>query len=208
MRATEAYTKILALDRPVVSTAEVSSLLGIHADTASQLLARLARDGLVIRLRRGLWAIGSGLNPYVLAPFLTAPYPAYISTWTALYHHGMIDQIPRGIYVVSLDRAKRIVTSLGTFVVQRINPQLFDGYEAKDGVSMAVPEKALFDTVYLAAVRGKRHAFFPEIEIPGKFSESKVRNWIRRITLPRLRVLVDRRTASLFGSAKQPVLQR
>jgi predicted transcriptional regulator of viral defense system len=30
-------------------------------------------------------------------PYLTAPRPAYVSLWSALARHGMIDQIPRSI---------------------------------------------------------------------------------------------------------------
>jgi len=203
MRATEALTRIHRLDRPVISTAEVSALLGVPASTASIILARLARDGLIVKLRRGLWGVSPRSNPYIFPPFLTAPYPSYISTWTALYHHGMVDQIPRNVYVVSLTRPRKIKTSVGTFVIQHITPILFDGYETRDGVSMALVEKALFDTVYLAAARGGRHTFLPEVEIPSKFSEAKVRSWIQRITLPRLRFLVDRRIESLIRSAKQ-----
>lgn len=203
MRATEAYTRILNLNRPVVSTAEVSSLLAVPASSASAVLARLAKDGLLVRLRGGLWAISSGIDPYVLPPYLTAPFPSYISTWTALYHHGMVDQIPRNVYVVSLDRTRRIQTPFATFVVHHINPELFEGFETRDGVLMAQPEKALFDTVYLAAARGRRHTFLPEIEIPERFSEAKIRNWIRRITLPRLRSLVNDRVKSLARSTRQ-----
>lgn len=201
MRATEAYTTLLQLNRPVVATAEAAARLGISEVYASQLLARLAEDGLVTRLRRGLWAVTTQVNPYTLPQYLTAPYPSYISAWTALYHHGLIDQIPQQIFVVSLDRSKRVRTPVGVFVVRHVNPRLFEGYTVHDGVLMATPEKALFDAVYLAAARGRRHAFFPEIEIPRKFRKSRFRRWIRRISSPRIRTLVEKQAERILGSA-------
>jgi hypothetical protein len=32
--------------------------------------------------------------PFVLAPYLTVPLPAYVSFFSALSRHGMIEQIP------------------------------------------------------------------------------------------------------------------
>ncbi len=200
MRATEAYTTLLQLSRPVVATAEAAARLGISDMYASKLLARLARDGLILRLRRGLWAVTTQVNPYILPPYLTAPYPSYISAWTALYHHGLIDQIPQQIYVVSLDRSKRIKTPVAVFVVRHISPTLFEGYTARDGVLMATPEKALFDAVYLASALGKQHAFFPEVEIPKRLKRHQVRRWVRRISSPRIRVLVESKIESILGS--------
>jgi len=202
MRATEAYKTLLQLNRPVITTAEAAARWGISQVYASKLLARLAGDGLMTRLRRGVWTITTQINPYTLPPYLTAPYPSYISSWTALYHHGLIDQIPQQVYVVSLDRSKRIRTPAGVFVVRHISPRLFEGFTARDGVLMATPEKALFDAVYFAVTRGRRHAFFPEIEIPKKFKKSQVRRWMHRISSPRLRTLSGSRIEGILRSAR------
>jgi len=200
MRATEAYKTLLQLHRPVISTAEAAARLGISQVYASKLLARLAADGLITRLRRGVWAVTTQVDPYALPPYLTAPYPSYISSWTALYHHGLVDQIPQQVYVVSLDRSKRIRTPVGVFVVRHIIPKLFEGYRARDGVLMAIPEKALFDAVYLAGARGRRHALFPEVDIPKKFKKAQVRRWIRQISSPRLHKLVESQIESILRS--------
>jgi len=170
---------------------------------ASKLLARLARDGLIVRLRRGLWAVTTQVNPYTLPPYLTAPYPSYISAWTALYHHGLIDQIPQQIYVVSLDRSKKIKTPVAMFAVRHISPALFEGYTARDGVFMATPEKALFDAIYLAGALGRQHAFFPEVEIPKRLDRHQVRRWVHRISSTRMRVLVESKIESILGSVRR-----
>jgi hypothetical protein len=157
---------------------------------ASQLLSRLAKDGLVLRVRRGLWAISPRMEPYRVPAFITAPFPSYISTWSALYHHGMIDQVPRRIYVVSLDRTKHVKSPIGNYVIQHLRPELFEGYETRDGIAMAIPEKALFDTVYLLAARGKRYVRLPELETPKGFQPSRHDNWIMKVSPRRLHIVV------------------
>lgn len=204
MRPTEAYANLLQLKRPVVSTGEAAARLELSEHATSKLLRRLVSDGLVIRLRRGLWALISPLDPYTLPPYLTAPYPSYISTWTALYYHGMIDQVPRDVYVVSLDRSKTIKTPVGTFIVQHLDPVLFEGFVSRDGIHMATPEKALFDTQYLAGVRGRSYTRLPEVDLPENFDEVQIRKWVQRISLPRLRMLVEQRIGRALDTAREP----
>ncbi len=204
MRTTRAYASLKDLDRPIVTTGEAAARLRISETSASRLLSRLALDGLVLRIRRGLWAIDPRIDPYQAPTFMTAPFPSYVSTWSALYHHGMINQVPREIYVVSLDRTKRVETPIGNYVIQHLRPELFKGYETHDGVTMAVSEKALFDTVYLLAARGKRYIHLPELEIPKGFRPSRLGNWIRTISPRRLRVAVADRIDQIVLSSHRP----
>ncbi|MGH2349895.1 MAG: hypothetical protein ACRDFT_10590 [bacterium] len=89
-------------------------------------------------------------------------------------------------------------TPFGKYVIQHINPRLFDGFELRDGVAIATPEKALFDTIYLLAARGRRHLHLPEIEIPQRFDQRELAMWTSRIVLRRLRSLVRERLDLIF----------
>jgi len=53
---------------------------------------------------------------------LTAPFPAYISFWSALHRHDMIEQIPRQTSVASLDRTRTVTTTIGAYSIHRSNP--------------------------------------------------------------------------------------
>jgi predicted transcriptional regulator of viral defense system len=203
MRTTKAHADILRMRRPVVTTGEVAAWLGLPRYSASRLLLRLSRDGLVVKLRRGLWGIGQRFDPLTIVPALTAPYPSYVSLWSALHYHGMIDQIPRDVYVVSVDRSKRIRTPVATYVVQHLDPALFGGYEPRNGARLATPEKALFDTVYLTRIRGRRRSSLPEIELPQGFDDAKVQHWVERIGSKRLRTLVGERIRDVLARAER-----
>ena len=193
MRATEAYGELLGMNRAIVTTREAATRWRTEQRTAGRRLRALEEAGLVRRLRRGLWALGSDVEPFALAPYLTAPHPAYVSLWSALSHHGMIEQIPRRISVVSLDRSRSITTALGTYTIHHLAPELFGGFRGSEKAGyLAAPEKALFDTVYVRSAAGSR-AFFPELSIPADFDNAQLKEWIGRIKGARLRTIVSRR---------------
>lgn len=192
MRPADALGDLLRTRRSIMETREVAVRLGVSTSHASHVLDSLQEAGLVRRLRRGLWAIRPDTDPFMVPPYLTAPFPAYTSFWSALAHHGMIEQVPRYFHVASLDRTRRIDTSVGTYSIHHVAPELFDGYEGSDEQGyLAIPEKALFDTVYLLAPRGG-DIRLPELELPKGFHLEKLEAWTSRIERPRLRTIVTR----------------
>lgn len=192
MRPADALGDLLRTGVSIMGTREVALRLQVSTSHASHILDSLQEAGLVRRLRRGLWAIRQDIDPFMVPQYLTAPFPAYTSFWSALAHHGMIEQIPRSIYVASLDRTRRIDTSIGTYSIHHIAPELFGGYQGSDEQGyLALPEKALFDTVYLLAPRGGEIRL-PELELPKGFDVEELEVWSSRIERPRLRTIVTR----------------
>jgi predicted transcriptional regulator of viral defense system len=201
MKPTDAFGDLLRLRRSIIETREAAVRLGLSISRASQLLHSLEESGLVRRLRRGLWALRSDVDPFSVPPYLTAPFPAYVSFWSALARHGMIEQVPRQIFAASLDRTRRVTTTVGTYSIHHLAPELFDGYDGSEEVGyVATPEKALFDTVYLRAPRGGQF-LMPELELPDGFRENKLEEWTSRVARPRLRTLVSRGLAKELARA-------
>lgn len=203
MKATEAYGELLRLGQAIVTTREAAARWQTEQRTAGRRLRALEKAGLVRRLRRGLWTLDPNIEPFVVAPYLTAPHPAYVSFWSALSRHGMIEQIPRQISIASLDRARRITTTVGTYAVHHLAPEVFGGHRgsAESGY-LATPEKALFDTVYVRAAAGSQ-AFFPELTLPEDFDQAQIWQWRDRIKGPRLRTLVSRRLRAVLRTASR-----
>ncbi len=201
MTPANAYGELLTMKRAVITTREGAARWQTSQRTAFRRLSTMDEGGLVRRLRHGLWALDSEVAPFVVAPFLTAPFPAYVSFWSALSDHQMIEQIPRQISVASLDRARRITTSLGIYEIHHLAPELFGGYEgSEESGYLATPEKALFDAVYVRAASGSR-AFFPELSLPEGFDDGQIKIWIDRIESARLRTLVSRRHREVLMEA-------
>ncbi|HVV50386.1 MAG TPA: hypothetical protein VHO06_12045 [Polyangia bacterium] len=203
MNAAQAIAGLQDLRRPVVATRDAAALWGLSVDAANKALRRLAGAGLVTPLRHGLWIVGKEVDPYLLADYLTAPYPSYVSLQSALYLHGLISQIPHAIYLASLDRTQRIRTAVGTFSVHRIAPEIFGGFDlSSSGVKLATPEKAVVDFFYLSGTRSRLFAALPEIELPSTFRFAEARTWMDRIPSRRLRTVVATKLGDLAAKAR------
>jgi predicted transcriptional regulator of viral defense system len=194
-----ALGKIEALGQPLFETKDVAALLGVENSNANKIVSRLAKGGLIISIRRGKWALRTRLNKLAVAEHLTSPYPAYVSLQSALYHHGMISQIPAVTYVVSLARARRYKTPIGTFSIHHVAPDFFFGYEwDKTGrVKIASPEKALADMFYFSPTKTRLFVKLPELQLPRRFDWSKIFEMARQIKSPARRQFVKERLTSI-----------
>jgi len=206
MTILDAYGELLSIGRPVVETSEAALRLRTSPNTATKILRATQRAGLTQQIHRGLWALETGTAPSVLAPYLTAPYPAYISFWSALSRHGMIEQIPARIEVASLDRSRIVTTPFGAFHIHRLAPEVFTGFVGTpESGYFATPEKALFDTVYVRAPRGGV-VRFPELTLPEGFDRNRLDGWIGLIPRPRLRTIVARGVRAALDQADRLAL--
>jgi predicted transcriptional regulator of viral defense system len=144
------------------------------------------------------WALGRDLDPKVLSRYVAAPSPSYVSLLSALRFHGMISQLPRSTYVVTLGRPQEVETSLGDFSIHTVAPEVFGGFVATpEGALIALPEKALLDVFYLSGTKPRTFSALPEVELPDDFDFGKVRRWTRKVPSKRLRTIVERRTSEL-----------
>jgi predicted transcriptional regulator of viral defense system len=207
VKAVDALARLHLLNAPVFTTADASALLPQSRATAAKTLQRLRESGLLLRLARGRWTFAAGIDPFAIPEYLAAPEPAYVSLHSALYHHGMISQIPSVVYAVTLGRARRIRTPLGTVSFHRVTPEFFFGFETvgRSGIKIATPEKALLDVLYLGTGRSRGLRTLPELELPSGFRRSVARNMVGRIRSPRRRRRVANRLSRVLAIASAAV---
>lgn len=193
MNLLEAKGKLLDLKIDVLQTSDAAAALNISIDHASQILRRLSKAGFFIPLARGKWACHKNINPYELPEYLTSPSPSYISVHSALYHHGMISQIPATIYAVSLARTRKYKTPFGHISIHHIQSSFFFGFEVLPGslAKMATPEKALLDFFYLSKARSRLFSALPELELPKGFKIKEALKMIKEIEEPKIRIRVQ-----------------
>lgn len=182
----------------VFTTREFSALANISMTFASQMLRRLAAKGRITRIYQGLWADTQNplFNAYKVTPFLTRPHPAAVSLLSALHLHGMVEQIPQVIYVVSTAPTRKVKTPVGDFSIHQIAPDFFTGYDyyrQEGGFLIASPEKALVDCLYLSARKGRRFIAMPELTLPKGFRRRTALSYIKRIPYKNLRTAVQKR---------------
>lgn len=121
-------------------------------------LARFAKAGALVRLRRGLYEFTHAkIDEMVLANFIYRP--SYISLESALNYYGIIPDVVQNVTSVSPVTTRTFRTSRGVFIYSKIMKNLYFGWQTvKDGKSdlsflIAEPEKALLDYIYIRRIR-------------------------------------------------------
>ena len=144
----------------------VAPSVGLSPGYFRQALHHLVRDGWLIRLKKGLYALSgavpgtTALHEFEIAMGLVAP--AAISHWSAMSHHGLTEQVPRRIFVLTPARSVPRVRGkkkagvetgypVGDTVYQfvQIKPERFFGVEQvwvhEARISITDPERTLLD---------------------------------------------------------------
>lgn len=145
----------------------LSRQAGLRPSYVPEALYHLRRNGWIVPLRRGLYAISSSLpgvaptHEFEIAMALARP--AAISHWSALHHHGLTEQAPRKVYVLTTTdtarpraRGRKADAARDGYLVGdtayhfiQIKPQRFFGTEkiwvGDARVSITDPERTLLD---------------------------------------------------------------
>lgn len=128
--------------------------------------------------------------------------PSYVSLQTALHRHGLIEQIPEVVYVVSLARTQKMKTKVGAFSIHHVAPEVFGGFEETERCAkVATAEKSLFDFAYLSSGRSRLFTNLPELELPRGFKRKELARWLAKIPSERSRTLTSRKLDELLAKA-------
>jgi predicted transcriptional regulator of viral defense system len=202
----EALQRIRSFGGTGFETRDAAALLGVSAANANMILRRLARHGLILHVSRGRWVGSGAVDRFVLPELITAPSPAYVSMQSALFHHGLIEQVPAVIFAVTLSRPRRVRTPLGIVSLHRLPPTLFEGFDLDDKTSakIARPEKALFDLFYLAPGRTRLFAALPELEVPRAFRWTELLRYAQLVRSPARRGFLLARIAGARAPTRGP----
>jgi predicted transcriptional regulator of viral defense system len=123
---------------------------------AKNLVTKLVKNGWLIRIKRGLYAISDlssrgflTLSPYVVANLLVPQ--SYVSFESALQHYGMFDQYTDKTISVSLKMYKTVRISSIEYSFVKTKPEYYFGWQDVQTdnrtARVATPEKALIDIV-------------------------------------------------------------
>lgn len=121
------------------------------------LVKRWAKDGRIIRLKRGVYALGEknrkkGVNLFQAAQILYGP--SYVSLESALSYHGWIPEAVYSVTSATTKRSAEFRTPLGVFSYSPVHFSDFfagvDRVEDENGAFLiASPWRAIADYVYV-----------------------------------------------------------
>ena len=195
------------IDRPIFTTREIAALRQGSLSSTSQALSNLERQGVVQSVARGIWCQPKhpSFSPYAVVPFLVPRHRTYVSFLSALHIHGIVGQIPQVIYAATTGRGRTARTSLGTYSFHQLDRGLFHGFDwqgKRTDFLIASPEKALIDSLYLSGRKGKKFAFFPELDFGPRFSFRKASRIATSIPNRRIRGYVLRQLGVVHSLAQ------
>ena len=147
----------------IIRTGEIAPVLGLTAKQERELFSRLARSGIIIRLKRGVYLVPPRLPPggrwsvspyYILARLMAVLEGKYqISGPSAFHYYGFDDQVPNRTYVYN-NRIFGARTIGGSeFIFMKTADRRLGATQSlktPDGVKtvMASKPRALLDAVY------------------------------------------------------------
>ena len=139
----------------------------------------LLRQGVIIRVKKGLYVFGDKYRRYPYSKELLANLvygPSYVSLDYALAYHGLIPERVEALTSVTPSRSRRFSTPVGLFIYRQIPARAYEvgmvRVEGEQGQAflIASPEKALADKI--VSVRGAHIASIGEM---GRFLEEDLR---------------------------------
>lgn len=195
------------LRHAVFTTRQYAALCDRRVDVAARQLARLGRQGVLVRIARGVWGQPGHLRfaPSAAVPLLLGNEQGYLSFLSAMHMHGLIGQIPASIQVATTGRARRLATPLCRYEFLHIQPSMMlEGIGASATVppyNIATAAKALLDTLYIATRKGRRFTSLPEVDMSA-VDEAQLRRLLdRQVRAMPIRRAIEGRLAALRARA-------
>lgn len=191
------------LRHAVFTTRWYAALCDGRVDAASRTLGRLARQGVVVRVVRGVWAQPAHprFTPLAAVPLLLGNEQGYVSFLSAMHLHGLIAQIPGSIQVATTGHSRRLDTPFARYEFLRIQPAMMrEGIAAsatEPPYNLATAAKALLDTLYIATRKRRRFASLPEVDMTVVDTRRLDRLLDRSRCAPPIRGAIEKRLAAL-----------
>jgi hypothetical protein len=143
--------KIYESPQTVFTPKDIAILIGASkvAPFLIQKIHYYIKTGKLVSLRRGFYAKNNAYNPYELGQKIYTP--SYVSFETVLREAGVIFQYYDSIFLASY-LSRNIVVKEHKFTYRRLTETILmnrEGLIEKDGYTIATPERALLDMLYL-----------------------------------------------------------
>lgn len=150
------------------STRDVQDIFNINAASSRVLCTRYVQKGIFLRLKKDMYVLEdvfeymTGYDMMILSNYIQVP--SYVSFCTALAYYELTTQVQQGYYeCAAVKRSVQYEVEDRIFVYHKVREGLFCGFEKKEDLFIALPEKALLDTAYLCSL-GRYNADFSAID--------------------------------------------
>jgi predicted transcriptional regulator of viral defense system len=163
MKGVELLKILQRINKPFYTTADLEKITGLDRNSLYVALERWVSGGIIERVAQGIYiSMGSLVSPETVASQIYIPN--YLSFESALSKHGVLNLIPYIVTFATTRKTRKYTIQEKEVEFRQIAPQLFFGYEMKNGVNIASPEKAFLDQIYFVS-RGKATLDIDELDL-------------------------------------------
>ncbi|MBM4349739.1 MAG: hypothetical protein FJ106_07620 [Deltaproteobacteria bacterium] len=176
MKGIELLKALQKIDKPFYTIADLEKVTGLQRNSLYVALKRGVAGGVIERVAQGIYLpMGSLISMETLAAQLYLPN--YLSFESALAGYGILNLVPYTITFATPRKTKKSLLRKQEIEFRQISRDLFFGFEMKNGIYIASPEKAFLDQVYFLT-RGKAAIDFDEIDTR-KLSMKRLKDYVK-----------------------------
>jgi predicted transcriptional regulator of viral defense system len=163
MKGIELLKLLQKINKPFYTIADLEKITNLPRNSLYVALKRWVTGGIIERVAQGIYIpMGGDISIENVAAQLYIPN--YLSFEYALARYGILNLVPYTLTFATTRKTKNYLLQKKRIEFRQISPELFFGFEMKNGIYIASPEKAFLDQVYFAT-RGKARLDFDELDI-------------------------------------------
>jgi len=163
MKGIELLKILQKINKPFYTIADLEKITALPRKSLYVALKRWESRGIIERVTQGIYVpMGSNIPLEKVATQLYLPN--YLSFEYALAKTGILNLIPYTLTFATTRKTRRYTLQKQAVEFRQISTKLFFGYEMKDGINIALPEKAFLDEIYFV-MRGRASLDFDEVDI-------------------------------------------
>jgi len=177
MKAIELLKLLQKMNKPFYTVSDLEKITSLPRESLYVALKRWEGGGIIERVTQGVYVpMGSNISLENVAAQLYIPN--YLSFESALAKYGVLNLIPYTLTFATTRKTRRYTLRKQEIEFRQVSVKLFFGFEMKNGMYIALPEKAFLDEVYFVT-RGKAVLDFDEVDIK-KLSSKTLKDYSKR----------------------------
>jgi predicted transcriptional regulator of viral defense system len=163
MKGIELLKILQKINKPFYTIPDLEKITNLPRNSLYVALKRWETGEIIERVSQGIY-IPMGANVSLENVAAQLYIPNYLSFESALARYGVLNLIPYTLTFATTRKTKKYTLQKQEIEFRQISSELFFGYEMRNGIYIASPEKAFMDQIYFAT-RGKTTLDLDELDI-------------------------------------------
>lgn len=147
----ELIARLNKIDKIYFSLKDIEKLWGGKRDSLKVVLSRMVKTRKLIRIQRNFYVLPNKMSEMEKVGNVIY-FPSYLSFESALARWGILSQVPYTLTFATKLKTKKLNFHGMEIEYRHVQEKLFFGYELHNGIYIALPEKAILDTLYFVSL--------------------------------------------------------